>query len=85
VLGGQIIPLEELGLHRETLVALTLDDGSTIFKRVAGALPDDLSHLQQFESIGGIGDSRILAVDKPHKNFRTVTSARAIFGVLYHG
>jgi hypothetical protein len=85
VLGGQLIPLGELALHKQALVALTLDDESTIFKRVGGPLSGDLSHLQQFESIGGLGDSRILAVDKPQKGLPTVTSARAIFGVLYHG
>ena len=85
VLGGELIRLDELGLHKNTLVALTLDDGSGVFKRVAGPLPGDLSHLQQFESIGGIGESQILAVDKPQRGFRSVTNARAIIGVLYHG
>lgn len=85
VLGGELIRLDELGLHRGTLVALTLDDGSGVFKRIAGQLPGDLSHLHQFESIGGIGESQILAVEKPHRGFRSVTNARAIIGVLYHG
>jgi hypothetical protein len=84
VLGGQPLRLDELGLHKETLVALTLDDGSGVFKRVGDVLPGALSHLQQFESIGGLGDSQILAVREPHHGFRTVTSARAIIGVLYH-
>nr|WP_249809700.1 ATP-binding protein [Bradyrhizobium sp. 139] len=85
VLGGARIELNELGQDRDTLVALTLDDGSSIFKRVGAALPIELGPLWQFESIGGLGSSQILSIGKPQKGFRTVTSARAIIGVLYHG
>ncbi|WP_161532584.1 ATP-binding protein [Bradyrhizobium sp. LCT2] len=85
VLGGARIELNELGQHRDALVALTLDDGSSIFKRVGAALPVELNHLCQFESIGGLGSSQVLSIGKPQKGFRTVTSARAIIGVLYHG
>ena len=67
VLGGGRIELDELGLHRGTLVALTLDDGSSIFKRVGGA-SKQLAHLRQFESIGGLGSSQVLSVGKPHKD-----------------
>lgn len=84
VLGGRAIHLDELGGFMGRLVALTLDDGSGIFKRVGEALPGDLSHLRQFESIGGIGDSRLLAVRRSQHRLQTVTSARAIIGVLYH-
>lgn len=85
VLGGSLIELNELGQHKDALVALTLDDGSSIFKRVGAALPSEFAHLRQFESIGGLGSSQVLSVGKPHKGFRSVTSARAIFGVLYYG
>jgi hypothetical protein len=74
-----------LGQHEGALVALTLDDGSSIFKRVGDALPAEVSYLRQFESIGGLGSSHVLSVGKPHKGFREVTNARAIIGVLYHG
>jgi hypothetical protein len=37
VLGGGRIELDELGRHKDALVALTLDDGSSIFKRVGDA------------------------------------------------
>ncbi len=85
VLGGAHIELNELGQHRDALVALTLDDGSSIFKRVRAALPSELNYLWQFESIGGLGSSQVLSIGKPQKGFRTVTSARTIIGVLYHG
>lgn len=85
VLGGGRIELNELRRHKDALVALTLNDGSSIFKRVGAALPGELAHLLQFESIGGLGSSQVLSVGKPHKGFPSVTSARAIIGVLYHG
>jgi hypothetical protein len=85
VLGGKRIELDELGLHKDALVALTLDDGSGIFKRVGSALPSELAHLRQFESIGGLGSSQVFSVGKPHKGIRSVTSARIIIGVLYEG
>jgi AAA domain len=85
VLGGGRIELDELGQHRDALVALTLDDGSSIFKRVGAAFPSELSHLRQFESIGGLGSSQVLSIGKPHKGFPTVTNARTIISVLYHG
>jgi hypothetical protein len=85
VLGGGRIELHDLGRHEDALVALTLDDGSSIFKRVGAALPSELAYLRQFESIGGLGSSQVLSVGKPHKGFRSVTNVRAIIGVLYHG
>jgi len=85
VLGGRRIILDELGQHRDALVALTLDDGSSIFKRVGAALPGNFINLRQFESIGGLGSSQILSVGKQHDGFRNVTNARIIIGVLYHG
>ena len=85
VLGAGRIELDELGQYKDALVALTLDDGSSIFKRVGAALPSELAHLRQFESIGGLGSSQVLSVGKPHKGFRSVVSARVIVGVVYHG
>jgi hypothetical protein len=85
VLGGACIEIDELGRRNDVLVALTLDDGSSIFKRVGAALPGELVHLRQFESIGGLGFSQVLSVGKMHKGFRSVTNARVIIGVLYHG
>jgi hypothetical protein len=47
------------------------------------SLPGDLSYLREFESIGGLGSSRTLAVGKPHPGLRSVIHARLIVGVLY--
>lgn len=84
-LGGARIGLDKLGSHKDALVALTLGDGSSIFKRVGRPLPGELSHLWQFESIGGLESSEVLAVGKSHKELQSVISARSIIGVLYRG
>ncbi|SNS40780.1 AAA domain-containing protein [Granulicella rosea] len=85
VLGGENIELSNLAQYEGKLVAVALDDGSGIFKRLGPALPGSLNHLRQFESIGGLGASQLLAVGKTASGFRSVVQARAILGVLYHG
>jgi hypothetical protein len=85
VLGGHRIELDKLGQYKDALVALTLEDGSSIFKRVGTALPGELAHLRQFESIGGLGSSQVLSIGKLHQGIHSVTNARVIIGVLYHG
>ena len=84
VLGGQHISLDEIGSYDDELVALALDDGSTLFKRIGSTLTDELSHLRQFESIGGLGSSQVLSIGKAHSGFRQVINARIVVGVLYH-
>lgn len=84
VLGGQHINLDEIGNYDDELVALALDDGSTVFKRIGAALTGELSHLRQFESIGGLGSSHILSIGMEHNGFRQVINARIIVGVLYN-
>lgn len=86
VLGGPSIDWAEIGRHEEALVALTLDDGSSIFKRVGSALPGNLGRLRQFESIGGLGSSsQVLAVGKSQPGITGVRFARRIIGVIYRG
>jgi hypothetical protein len=81
VMGGKLVPLDQL--RENALVALTLNDGASVFKRVGRRLPGELAHVRQFESIGGLGSSEVLAVGKPHDGFRQVMSARTVIGVLY--
>ncbi|MER8785548.1 hypothetical protein NKH60_30830 [Mesorhizobium sp. M1006] len=85
VLGGRRLDLGALDQRGGALVAITLDDGSSIFKRVGPAFPGNLSHLRQFESIGGLGSSQVIAVGKEEPGFHRIQSARLIIGVLYHG
>ena len=84
VLGGPAIDLAELSQYEDRLVALSLDDGSSLFKRVGRTLPGELSFLRQFESIGGLGSSQILSIGNPYQGLRAVHHARVIFGILYH-
>jgi hypothetical protein len=84
-LGGGSIPLDRFKEYEGELAALMLDDGSSLFKRVGASLPGDLSHLREFESIGGLGSSRTLAVGEAHGGLRSVVQARLIVGVLYDG
>ncbi|AVT22255.1 hypothetical protein C7Y68_01055 [Paracidovorax avenae] len=82
-LGGDTISLANFDSHIDNYVALHLDDGSSIFKRVGSRLPAPLQHLRQFETIGGLGVADVLAVEKPHDGFRTVVHAVSVIGVLY--
>lgn len=84
VLGGEQIELDTLGQHRDALVALSLDDGSSIFKRVGSALPGELSYLRLFESVGGLGSSQVLSIGKAAKGIAAIVRARKIIGVLYN-
>lgn len=84
VLGGPTIPLDELGSNVGALVAISLEDGSSVFKRIGSALPAPLSHLRQFESIGGLGFSQVFAVGREQPEMRQVGQARRIVGVLYN-
>ena len=54
-LGGQQIDMTGFDAYIERYIALHLDDGQSIFKRVGDKLPKPLSHLRRFESIGGLG------------------------------
>jgi hypothetical protein len=83
VLGGSRIELDELGQHKDALVALTLDDGSSIFKRVVRCFQENSLTCDS---------SKASAALVPHKFFRSasrirgsgVRRTRAIIGVLYH-
>jgi hypothetical protein len=83
-LGGEQISLDKLGDHLDAYVALHLDDGSSIFKRVGEKLPSPLDHLRRFETIGGLGVADILSVGKPQPGFRAVEKAVLVLGILYH-
>ncbi len=84
VLGGPTIPLDHLASNVGALVAISLEDGSSVFKRIGAALPAPLAHLRQFESIGGLGVSQVFAVGREQTGMRRVRQARRIIGVLYN-
>lgn len=85
VLGGEDIPSDRIASIEGQLVALTLASGAGVFKRVGPALPPPFSHLRQFESIGGLGDSLIVSMvlDDGNGTLPAFSHARVVLGVLY--
>ncbi|CAN7591869.1 AAA family ATPase [Acidovorax sp. LjRoot118] len=82
-LGGETLGLSTFDQWLDHYVALKVSDETMLFKRVGKALPGDLGHLRQFETIGGLGVSDVFSVGKPHPGFAQVESAVLILGVLY--
>jgi hypothetical protein len=82
-LGGAAIPMEEFDAHIDEYVALHLDDGTNLLKRVGERLPAPLQHLRQFETIGGLGVADVLAIGTKHEGLKTVVHAVSVIGVLY--
>lgn len=85
VLGGAIINADEIETKLGELVALTLKDGRSIFKRIGKGLDGDLGPFRLFESIGGLGDSLIVAMEEieGQPDVATFAFARSVVGVLY--
>ncbi|AVS65674.1 hypothetical protein C8245_08235 [Paracidovorax avenae] len=84
-LGGPRLLPSDYDSHTEKYAALRLEDGTTIFKRIGGSLRSPLSHVRQFEPIGGLGVADVLAVGKAEQGFQLLESAVLVLGVLYHG
>ena len=88
ILGGRSLSPTELAARKGDLVAVALDDDISVLKRVSFTLPGDLSHVLQLESIGGLGDSLLVAIESVegrNNDFPQVVSARLVLGVLYRG
>ena len=85
ILGGAELTPGELHALEDRLIAVTLDDGTSIFKRVGARLSGSLTHLRQFETIGGLGSSMVIATETVDGGGGTpvIVSARRILGVLY--
>ena len=85
VLGGDELQPSELDSWEGNLVAVSLSTGVHVFKRVGASLSGRLRHLRQFETIGGLGSSVLIATEQlDHTtDVPIMTSARKIIGVLY--
>lgn len=85
ILGGTELKPSDLDAWEGKLVAVTLDDGTSIFKRVGARLPGNLSYLRQFETIGGLGSSIVVATEAVNAEVGTpvMAFARRVLGVLY--
>lgn len=85
ILGGAELRPDDFDTLEGGLVAVTLDDGTSIFKRIGARLPGSLAYLRQFETIGGLGSSTVIAMEAVGGGDCTpvMTSARRVLGVLY--
>jgi hypothetical protein len=93
VLGGDVVAKDQLSSMEGTLIALSLDDGRGIFKRIGERVLGTGGRLWQFESVGGLGSSTVVSLTEPDEedNARRFgerepprfVSARRIIGVLY--
>ena len=85
ILGGAELKPNQLDACEGALVAVALDDGSSIFKRVGSRLSGNLAHLRQFETIGGLGSSMVIATEAVEgtEGVPLMVSARGVLGVLY--
>jgi hypothetical protein len=78
-----LIDLATIGNREGDMAAMALSDGSIYLKRIGKSLAGGLSHLRQFESIGGLGASIVASVGRDEAGLGRVISARLIVGVLY--
>ena len=85
ILGGAELTAKDLDGWEGHLVAITLDDGTSLFKRVGARLPGSLARLRQFETIGGLGASIVIATEafEGEQGVPLMVSARRVLGVLY--
>lgn len=86
ILGGRSILATRLDEMEGKLVALTLVDGSTIFKKIGTRISGASTTLRKFESIGGLGSSEVVATEAGDGEFRelpVMEAAREILGILY--
>lgn len=85
ILGGAELTSGDLDGWEGKLVAVTLEDGTSVFKRVGASLSGALAYLRQFETIGGLGSSIVVATEAVDSsvNVPVMASARLILGVLY--
>lgn len=85
ILGGKEISTADFDQMSGEIVALTLDDGGSILKRVGAPISSGQAHLRQFETIGGLGSSAIIATEtiEGTPDVPVISYARSVVGVLY--
>ncbi|MBW8841993.1 MAG: hypothetical protein JF608_09330 [Sphingomonadales bacterium] len=85
ILGGGVLTAAELARMEGRIVALTLSDGTSILKRVGSPVGSALPYLRQFETIGGLGDSVVIATEtvEDAPDLPVMAYARRIVGVIY--
>ena len=85
ILGGAELTTGDLDQWEGRLAAVTLADGTNVFKRVGARLSGSLAHLRLFETIGGLGSSMVIATESMdgETSAPVMAAARRVLGVLY--
>ncbi len=85
ILGGAILTPDQLDAMEGEMVAVTLEDGDSILKRIGAPLSRSLPYLRQFETIGGLGASVVLATERVEgaPDLPIMINARLVLGVVY--
>lgn len=85
ILGGKVLAAADLPSIEGQIVALTLEDGTSILKRVGSSVSGALPYLRQFETIGGLGDSVVIATEviEGAPDVPIMAYARSVLGVIY--
>ena len=86
ILGGGSILATRLDEMEGKPIALTLTDGSTMFKKVGSKVLSKSAALRKFESIGGLGSSEVVVTEAREGEFTelpVMEAATEILGVLY--
>ena len=85
VLGGDEVTKNQLPKMEGTLIALGLDNGNSVFKRIGKRVPGTAGRLWQFESVGGLGSSMVVSLVEPDErsDVPRFSCARQVIGILY--
>jgi hypothetical protein len=85
ILVGPILAPGSLAAMEGAMVAVTLEDGDSILKRVGAPLSRAMPYLRQFETIGVLGASVVIATERVDgaPDLPMMLSARPVVAVLY--
>lgn len=85
IFGGTKLTSGDLARMEGQIVALTLNDGTSLLKRVGTPVSSAFPYLRQFETIGGLGDSAVIATEEVENapDMPVMAYARPIVGVIY--
>jgi hypothetical protein len=85
ILCGPILLVESLNVMEGAMVAVTLEDGDSILKRVGAPLSQATPYLRQFDAIGALGASVVIATERVDgaPNLPIMLNARPVLAVLY--
>lgn len=86
VLGGKSLTGSDFAGKEHALVAVALEGGESVFKRIGAAVPG-AKHVRHLEAIGGQGSSMLFRTeeieDDLYHHVPVMQSARLILGVMY--